>query len=251
MDYQNCKVIVTGAATGIGLATAQHLHGLGARVAMLDIQAEQVVLQASQLDEAGERAQGFRLDVGDADSVAAACAEAIAYLGGATVLVNCAATYTPTEKITEVSVQAWQQAIQIDLTGAFLMCRELIPAIKDAGGGAIVNVASQLGSVASAGRASYCTAKGGLIQLTKVLALDHAEDGIRVNSVSPGAVLTDRLTRRFGSAEAASAALGPKHPIGRLGEVGEIARAIAFVISDDASFMTGSDLLVDGGYNAQ
>jgi len=247
-DLTQARVAVTGAATGIGLATAKHLHGLGSSVALLDINKPAVMAESVQLDPTGQRAFGIEMDVASPDSVKAACEFVLNKLGGVDVLVNAAAGFTPSARITEQSVQEWTNAIQIDLTGVFLMCRQMIPAMKS--GSVIINLASQLGSVASAGRASYCAAKGGIIQFTKVLALDHAADGIRVNCVSPGAVVTDRIIRRFGSAEAAREQLTPLHPIGRLGEADEIARAIAFVASDDAAFMTGSDLLIDGGYNA-
>lgn len=247
-DLTRARVIITGAATGIGLAAAEHLHSLGSTVALLDINAEAVLSHAQRLDPTGQRAIGLEADVASPTSVEAACANALSHLGGADVLVNAAAGFTSSARVTEQTVEEWTNAIQIDLTGVFLMCRQIIPAMGV--GSAIVNIASQLGSVGSAGRASYCAAKGGIIQLTKVLALDHAADGIRVNTVSPGAVVTDRIIRRFGSAQAARAQLTPLHPIGRLGETDEIARAIAFVASDDAAFMTGSDLLIDGGYNA-
>ena len=247
-DLTQARVIVTGAATGIGLATARHFHQLGSTVALLDINGDAVREQAKQLDSSGKRALAIETDVANPDSVASACKAVLQQMGQVDVLVNAAAGFTPSERVTEQSIETWMRAIQVDLTGVFLMCRQVIPAMKS--GSVIVNLASQLGSVASAGRGSYCAAKGGVIQLTKVLALDHATDGIRVNSVSPGAVVTDRIIRRFGSAEAAREQLTPLHPIGRLGEADEIARAVAFVASDDAAFMTGSDLLIDGGYNA-
>jgi len=247
-DLTQARVIITGAATGIGLATARHLYALGSSVALLDINAEAVSDHARRLDPTGQRATGLEVDVASPESVEAACTGALDKLGGVDVLVNGAAGFTPNARITEQTIQEWTTAIQIDLTGVFLMCRQIIPVMRS--GSAIVNLASQLGSVGSAGRASYCAAKGGIIQLTKVLALDHAADGIRVNSVSPGAIVTQRIIRRFGSEQAARDQLTPLHPIGRLGEADEIARAIAFVASDDAAFMTGSDLLVDGGYNA-
>jgi NAD(P)-dependent dehydrogenase (short-subunit alcohol dehydrogenase family) len=119
-----------------------------------------------------------------------------------------------------------------------------------AGGGSIIIIASQLGHVGSAGRAAYCATKGALIQLAKVMAIDHAVQNIRVNTLSPGAVETQRLLRRYGSFEAAQETLGAKHLLRRLGRPQEIAAAAVFLASDAASFVTGSDLLVDGGYTA-
>jgi NAD(P)-dependent dehydrogenase (short-subunit alcohol dehydrogenase family) len=122
--------------------------------------------------------------------------------------------------------------------------------VEGGGGGSIILIASQLGRVASPGRAAYCTTKGGLIQLAKVMATDHAAQGIRVNTLSPGAVETDRLVRRWGDMDKAREILAPKHLLGRLGQPDEIARAALFLASPASSFMTGADLLVDGGYTA-
>ena len=118
------------------------------------------------------------------------------------------------------------------------------------GGGSIIHIASQMGRVGAPGRPAYCAAKGALIQLAKVMALDHAGDNVRVNSLSPGAVETGRMLYRHGTMERARAASVPKHPIGRLGQPEEIAQAALFLASDASSFVTGSDLLVDGGYTA-
>ncbi len=116
--------------------------------------------------------------------------------------------------------------------------------------GSIIHIASQLGSVAGERRAAYCASKGALIQLAKAMAVDHVAQNIRVNTLSPGAVETERLVRRFGDMETARRLHGPKHLMRRLGQPDEIARAAIFLASDAASFMTGADLLVDGGYNA-
>ena len=118
------------------------------------------------------------------------------------------------------------------------------------GGGSVILIASQLGRVASPGRAAYCASKGALIQLAKVLAADHAEQGIRANTLSPGAVETRRMLRRWKDMDEARRMMGPKHLLGRLGRPEEIARAAIYLASDASSFMTGSDLLVDGGYTA-
>ncbi len=227
---------------------ARQFRDHGARLALMDVNADAVHNRA---EEIGASAVGIVMDVSDPDSVSNACEQATGHLQGVDVLINNAATFTPMATVTELTPEQWNQAIAVNLTGAFLMCQAIIPMMQRAGKGVIINVASQLGSVASTGRAPYCAAKGALIQLTKVLALDHAKDGIRVNSLSPGAVLTNRLVKTFGSADQALTALEPKHPLGRLGQPEEIAKAAMFLASDDSSFMTGSDMLVDGGYNAQ
>ena len=138
----------------------------------------------------------------------------------------------------------------VNVGGAFLMSRALLPAMITAGGGSIIHIASQLGSVAAEKRVVYCTSKGALIQLARAMAVDHAAANVRVNTLSPGAVETDRLVRRFGDMETARRIAGPKHLLGRLGQPDEIATAAVFLASDASRFMTGADLLVDGGYNA-
>jgi NAD(P)-dependent dehydrogenase (short-subunit alcohol dehydrogenase family) len=125
-----------------------------------------------------------------------------------------------------------------------------LPIMIKGGGGSIILIASQLGRVASPGRAAYCATKGALIQLAKVMAADHAAQGVRVNTLSPGAVETDRLVRRWGDMAKAREIMAPKHLLGRLGQPDEIARAALFLASPASSFMTGADLLVDGGYTA-
>jgi NAD(P)-dependent dehydrogenase (short-subunit alcohol dehydrogenase family) len=174
----------------------------------------------------------------------------LAQLGAPRVLVNGAAVHDPTATIVELTPEWWNQILAVNLTGAYLMSRAIIPHMAKAGGGSIIHIASQMGRVGAAGRAAYCTTKGALIQLAKVMAIDHAKENIRVNTLSPGAVETGRLVFRQGSMEAARAASVPLHPIGRLGQVEEIARAALYLASDASSFMTGSDLLIDGGYTA-
>jgi NAD(P)-dependent dehydrogenase (short-subunit alcohol dehydrogenase family) len=134
--------------------------------------------------------------------------------------------------------------------GAYLMSRAVLPAMIKAGGGSIINIASQLGRVAAPGRAPYCASKGAIIQLAKVIAADHAAQNIRVNALSPGAVETRRLTRGGRTMAQAREALAPKHLLARLGLPEEIAQAALFLASDAASFVTGADMLVDGGYTA-
>jgi NAD(P)-dependent dehydrogenase (short-subunit alcohol dehydrogenase family) len=138
----------------------------------------------------------------------------------------------------------------VNVGAAFLMSRWVVPHMARAGGGSIIHIASQLGTVGSPGRVVYCATKGALINMVRAMAADHAAQNIRVNTLSPGAVETERMPRRFGSMEKARAALGPKHLLNRLAQPSEIAAAALFLASDASSFMTGSDLLVDGGYNA-
>ena len=144
----------------------------------------------------------------------------------------------------------WHRTIAVNLTGAFLICKHAIPHLRAAGGGSIILVASQMARVANAGQAAYCATKGALVQLAKGIALDHAGDNIRANTLSPGGTATDRMVARFGDLETAERVWGTKHPMGRLARPEEMAPGAVFLASDDSAFMTGADLLIDGGYTA-
>jgi NAD(P)-dependent dehydrogenase (short-subunit alcohol dehydrogenase family) len=238
-------ILVTGAGKGIGRAIAQRLVAEGARVACLD------------LDEAGVKETAAAL--GDAAPLTgdvtrrpaeAAVKATLAAFGSLHGLVNNAAAPSTDGTVVDLALSDWNREIAVSLTGAFLMSKFAVPPIAAAGGGSIVHVASQFGHVAVAGSAAYCAAKAGLVNLAKVMALDHAAQKIRVNTLSPGAVGTHRLIASRGSLAAAERALAPLHPIGRIGRPEEIAASAAFLLSEDSSFMTGADLLVDGGYTA-
>ena len=189
-------------------------------------------------------------DVANPEQARAAVTQAVDSYGGLEVLVSNAAVFTPIASIEELNLEDWQQALAVNLTGAFLMSKYAIPHLRAAGGGRIILMASQMARVANAGQAAYCATKGALVQLAKGMALDHCNDNIRVNTLSPGGISTKRMVQRFGDVKTAQRIWGPKHPMGRLGEPEEIASGAVFLASNDSSFMTGSDLLIDGGYTA-
>jgi NAD(P)-dependent dehydrogenase (short-subunit alcohol dehydrogenase family) len=239
--------LISGAAAGIGRAIALAFAEAGAAVACMDLDRAGAEAVAR---EAGGKAIGCAGDVArEADCNAAAKAAHDAF-GRLDILVSGAAPHDPSGTILETTVADWERVVAVNLTGAYLLCRAALPLMIAAGGGSVILIASQLGRVGSPGRAAYCATKGALIQFAKVMAIDHAADGIRVNTLSPGAVETDRLVRRYGSFEGARQHMGPKHLLGRLGQPPEIAAAAVFLASDASSFVTGSDLLVDGGYTA-
>ncbi len=244
------SAIVVGAALGIGRAIALAFAGAGAKVACLDIDEAAASETMALIKKSGGTAMAHRCDVTSEASIADAVKAAIAAHGGPRVLVNGAAMREPNGTITQLDPADWNRAIAINLTGAYLMSRVVIPHMAGVGGGSIIHIASQMGRVGAAGRGVYCATKGALIQLAKVMAVDHARDNIRVNTLSPGAIETERVSHRYGSMADARAHSVPKHPIGRLGQVDEIGRAALYLASDASSFMTGSDLLIDGGYTA-
>lgn len=241
--------IVTGAGAGIGRAIAIAFANAGARVACLDLDADAAAATAQAIGSAGGEALALTCDVSLPAEVDAAVAATLESFGGVRLLVNAAAAYDRAGTILDLDAAEWNRVFAVNLTGAFLVSRAALPSMIEAGGGSIIHIASQLGRVVQKERALYCATKGALIQLAKAMAVDHADDKIRVNALSPGPVATERLERRFGGMAAAEAALGDKQLVGRLGRPEEIAQAALFLASDAASFITGSDFLVDGGYS--
>lgn len=228
--------VVTGAARGIGQAISARFLAEGMRVHAIDF-----------VPGADSHAAltHHRCDVGDLVGVQAVAQS----IGRVDVLVNNAAAVTPAVPITDLSPEDWHRAMTVNVTGLFNVTRSVLPQMGQ--GGCIINLASTFGHVGSPGRVAYSTTKGAVLAFTRSLALDVAGQGIRVNSVSPGAVTTDRLVELFGSHAAAEDYLAPLHPIGRTGTPEDIANAVWFLASPQSSFMTGADLRVDGGYTAQ
>ncbi len=250
MQLAGKAALIAGAGGGICRAIAVAFAREGASVACVDIDAAAAAETARLVAEAGAGALSQTCDVASEGQTRTAVEAAYREFGRLDILVSGAAPHDRSGPITEITPADWQQVLDINLTGAFLLSRAALPLMIAGGGGSIIFIASQLGRVGSAGRAAYCATKGALIQLAKVMAIDHAAQNIRVNTLSPGAVETQRTLNRYGSFGAARAAIGPKHLTGRLGRPDEVAGAAVFLASDAASFVTGSDLLVDGGYTA-
>ncbi len=248
---QGRTAIVTGGGGAIGGAIARIFGREGANVVCADLKGENAAAVAADIAAAGGKAIGAAVDVSkpaDAERVARL---AVDKFGNIRILVNVAAAVTPDGTVVDLSLDDWNKAFAVNLTGAFLMCKHVIPHIATAGGGSIINIASQLGQMAVPKRSPYCTSKAALIHFSKALAIDHAGDNIRVNSLSPGAIDTPRALWRYGgNLEEARKARGPLYLTGRPGRVDEIANGALFLASDDSSFMTAADLLIDGGYLA-
>jgi NAD(P)-dependent dehydrogenase (short-subunit alcohol dehydrogenase family) len=242
--------IVVGAANGIGRATALAFAAAGAGVACADVEAPGAKATAAEIERGGGQAIPLHLDVTESASCRAAVTATVERFGGVDVLLYGAADNEPTATVLELDESAWDRVIRINLTGAFLMAKAAIPAMIARGGGSVILIASQLGRVASPGRPAYCATKGALIQLAKVLAADHAAQGIRANTLSPGAIETRRMLHRWKTMDEARKVMAPKHLLGRLGQPDEIAQAALYLASDASRFMTGADLLIDGGYTA-
>ena len=243
------NAVVSGAGSGIGRAIALAFAAAGANVACLDLDGDAAGATAAEAAKSG-RAMAVACDVSREDDVTTAAEKVLSEFNAVHILVSGAAGHDPTATVLELTLAQWNAVFGVNVAGAFLLCRAFLPSMIAVGGGSVILIASQHGSVAAPGRAVYCASKGALIQLAKTMAADHAAQNVRVNTLSPGAVETIRMVRRFGDMETARRISGPKHLLGRLGQPHEIAAAAVFLASDAASFMTGADLLVDGGYNA-
>ncbi|MGW5655127.1 SDR family oxidoreductase [Streptomyces humi] len=248
-EFTGRTALVTGAASGIGLATARRLGAGGADVVIADFNAEGAEQAAAELTADGVKAAAVRLDVTDPESVAAAVAFAVDTFGALHLAVNNAGIGGPSAPTGEYDIAAYDRVVRTNLDGVFYSMRHELPAIEAAGqGGAIVNVASILGSVGFAGSGAYVAAKHGVVGLTKTAAAEYAAKNIRVNAVGPGFIETPLLK---GMDKEAYDGLVGLHPIARLGRSEEVAELIVFLLSDRASFVAGSYHLVDGAYTAR
>ena len=245
-DFTGKVAIVTGAANGIGAACARLFAASGAAIALWDIDAAAAQTLAAELASAGARAQGFACNVARSSEVAAALAATVAAFGRVDVLINNAGIFRAAEFL-DVAEADWDAVIDVNLKGAFLVGQAVAREMVKTGGGAIVNMSSVNGVMAIPSIASYNASKGGIDQLTRVMALSLADRGIRVNAVAPGTIATELAQRAvLGSAEAAARIMS-RTPLRRLGRPDEVAAVCAFLASDAASYMTGEIVYVDGG----
>lgn len=254
MKLRDKVAIITGGASGIGLATARLFAAEGAAIVIGDVTGEASQKAAESLAKSGAQAVHYHVDVRRPDEVERLVNGAVDTFGGVDILVNNAGVVL-TKSTTETSLEEWERVIGVNLTGAWLCARAAIPAMQRRGGGAIINVASNAGLVGFPNLAAYCASKGGLVQLTRAMAMDGAPHHIRVNAICPGHTRTP-MGDGFVAAQADPQAfvkefINVQHPLGRMAEAREMAQAILFLASDDASFVTGSILPVDGGYTAR
>ena len=242
--------LITGAARGIGRATAERLAAEGAAIAVLDVDGAAADEAAEALRRAGARALALRADITDRAAGHAAIEQALAAFEGIDVLVNNAAR-TAKGSLAQTGPDDWAYEIDGTLTGAFLMSRAVLPHMVARGKGAIVNVGSVNGLLAL-GNPGYSAAKAGLISLTKSLATEYGPRGIRANLVSPGTIRTEAPSwqERLKRDPRVFEKLARWYPVGRVGEPSDIAAAIAFLAADEAAFVNGANLVVDGGLTA-
>jgi 3-oxoacyl-[acyl-carrier protein] reductase len=243
--------VVTGAGSGIGRASAQLFAAEGAKVAVVDVDAEPAAATAAAIEAAGGEAIAIATDVADASAVEAMAAAALERFGRVDVLLSNAGILDEFEPAAETSDETWNRILGVNLYGMFHTARALIPQMLEHGGGAIVNVASTAGLNGGNGGAAYTTSKHGVIGFTRQLCFDYARKGIRCNVICPGAVETGMTKEILASETAEVMKAINSAPIGRYAQPEELAAAALFLASDDASFVNGAVYVVDGGFDSK
>jgi NAD(P)-dependent dehydrogenase (short-subunit alcohol dehydrogenase family) len=244
MSTVDTCAVVTGAGSGIGRACALRLAATGLPVALLDANAVAAAETRATIEGRGGRAAEFGVDVTDESAVTQTIAKVAERLGQPSVLVNAAGIIVR-KKLLDSTVEEWRRVLDVNLTGYFILLKQVIPLMAAAGGGSIVQVASIAGHTGY-GFSSYTAAKGGVLALTKQLAAELAADRIRINSVSPGVVHSGLNRDTLGNDDIRAATVD-NIPLGRIGEPDDIASVVEFLAGEGAAFVTGTDLVADGG----
>ena len=242
LDLQGRKAVVTGGASGIGLAIAQRLVASGATVALWDL--SDSALTAAKTSLASESTRRFVVDVSDAGAVAAATTETLRALGRVDILVNSAGITGPNAPVEQYAVDDWQRVLSVNLTGVFLACRALLPYMRIANYGRVVNVASVAGKEGNPNAAAYSASKAGVIALTKSLGKELASTAVTINCVTPGAVRTALFDQM---SQAHIDYMLSKIPMGRFGTTDEVAAMVAWLCTEESSFSTGATFDLSGG----
>ena len=246
--FEGKTALVTGGASGIGKAVAVALAAEGANVIVNDLHLEPAQAVVDEIKATGANAVAVAGNVGNPDDVQAAVRAAVSNFGALNVAFNNAGIGGPLGLMTDITIEGYQQLMDVNLHSVFYGMFYEIPEMLKAGGGAIVNNSSILGLVGEASAVPYVTAKHGVTGMTRAAALGYASQGIRINSVQPGYIDTPLLA---GIPQEMYDGLVALHPIGRLGTAEEVAKYVLFLLSDDAAFVTGSQAVVDGGYTTR
>ena len=253
MKLEQRVAVITGAGSGIGQAMARLFAREGARILAADVNGSAAEATAASIAAAGGTGQAVTVDVSRPDQVAALIAQAVAAYGRIDILCNNAGIGSTTS-VVECEPEEWDQVMTINVKSVYLGCKYAVPRMIEQGGGVIINTASVAGMVGLVKRAAYSASKGAVIALTRQVAIEYVEQGIRVNCLCPGTVDSPWVGRLLAGADdpvAARQALVARQPLGRLGPPEEVAAAALYLASDDAAFITGTGLVIDGGLTAR
>ena len=249
MRLEGKVALISGAARGQGETEARLFAREGASVVLGDILESEGEAAATAIGESGGDARFIALDVTSEDDWISAVRFTVETFGRLDILINNAAIYART-LIVDTDIEEWRRIMDINMTGVFLGTKHAVPAMRESGGGSIINISSTAGLVGSARGSAYGTSKGGVRLFTKYTAIQHAPDGIRANSIHPGPVDTEMISDNLSTPEGRAESLA-RIPLGRIGTVMDVAYGALFLASEESSFVTGSELVIDGGMTAQ
>ena len=246
---KNKVAIITGAAKGQGEFEARLFASEGAIVVLCDIDIEACGKTAEEISSSGGNAVAMTLDVTSEPDWVGAIEQTLEFFGKLDILVNNAGIYSRVP-IENTSVEEFDRILEVNLRGVFLGTKHAIPAMRTSGGGSIINISSTAGIVGNVGSGAYGASKGGVRSFTKYTAIQHASEGIRANSVHPGPIDTDMISDNLSTAEGRKSTES-RIPMGRVGSIEDVAMGVLFLATDESSYMTGSELVIDGGMTAQ
>ena len=246
---KNKVAIITGAAKGQGEFEARLFASEGATVVLCDIDVETCGKTAEEISSSGGSAVSMTLDVTSEPNWIGVIEQTVEFFGKLDILVNNAGIYSRVP-IENASVEEFDHILEVNLRGVFLGTKHAIPAMRTSGGGSIINISSTAGIVGNVGSGAYGASKGGVRSFTKYTAIQHASEGIRANSVHPGPIDTDMISDNLSTAEGRKSTES-RIPMGRVGRIEDVAMGVLFLATDESSYMTGSELVIDGGMTAQ
>lgn len=248
MKLENKVAIITGSTRGIGRATAKLFAAEGAKVVVVGTNAELGESCVAEIKADGGKAIFCKTDVTSEESLSALVKAALDTYGRIDILVNNAGVGGSTANMNDITMDEWNKVLTTNLTAPFMLCKKVIPVMEEQGGGAIVNIASMASTGAGRGGLAYTSAKHGLLGLTRQMSMDHGRTGVRINAVLPGPIETDMIARVLAIPQHPVCMKIKMSPAARAGRPEEVAQAVVFLASDDASFIHGAALAVDGGY---
>ena len=248
MKLENKVAIITGSTRGIGRATAKLFAAEGAKVVVVGTNAELGESCVAEIKADGGKAIFCKTDVTSEESLSALVKAALDTYGRIDILVNNAGVGGSTANMNDITMDEWNKVLATNLTAPFMLCKKVIPVMEEQGGGAIVNIASMASTGAGRGGLAYTSAKHGLLGLTRQMSMDHGRTGVRINAVLPGPIETDMIARILAIPQHPVCMKIKMSPAARAGRPEEVAQAVVFLASDDASFIHGAALAVDGGY---